>query len=238
MFRKSVSQPETFVSAVIAAAGSSNRMGGENKLLMELEEVPVLAWTLLAFERCPVIHEIIVTCREEDIVTYARLAEAYGITKVAGIVRGGKTRTESVLLGIKACSQQADFVAIHDGARPLVSDDLIVKTVHAAIETGGAAPVVPVKDSIKKVRNGKIICDVPRGELGAVQTPQVFARSKIAAALAEAIAAGAVLTDDCAAAERIGLPVCAVEGSYENMKITTPEDIAAAEALLHWRRME
>lgn len=235
MFRKTAPKPDLFVSAVIPAAGSSSRMGGENKLLMELDGMPVLAWTLAAFERCPLVHEIVVTCREQDIVPYARLAEAFGFEKVTNIVRGGATRTESVLMGVRACDERAQLVAIHDGARPLVPDEVIADAIRAAAEHGAAAPVVPMKDSVKRVENGRIVCDVPRDTIAAVQTPQVFDRMRIAAALAEALAAGAVLTDDCAAAERAGLTVFATQGSYENIKITTPEDIAVAQAFLNRR---
>ena len=207
--------PHPRTAAAIPAAGSSTRMGGVNKLLLEIDGVPVLARTLLAFEDCPQIDEIIVVCREQDIMDYGRLAQAYDCTKVTQIIRGGATRTESVLAGVRACGPDVDLVAINDGAR-----------------TGAAAPVVPMKDSVKRVEGGRIIADVPRDSIAAVQTPQTFRRALILDALARALADGAALTDDCAAAERVGAVVTATRGSYRNIKVTTPEDISAAEALL------
>lgn len=229
-FQKQPCRPYT--AAVIPAAGSSSRMGGVNKLLLEIDGMPVLARTLLAFEQSPLIDEIIVVCREQDIMDYGRLAQAYGCTKVRDVIRGGSTRTESVLSGVQACSETADLVAVHDGARPLVSQTVIAQAVEAAAHSGAAAPVVPVKDSIKRVEDGRIVADVPRDQIAAVQTPQVFRRADILEALTRALADGVSLTDDCAAAERIGVAVQATRGSYCNMKITTPEDIPAAEALL------
>lgn len=224
--------PHPRTAAVIPAAGSSTRMGGVNKLLLEIDGVPVLARTLLAFEDCPQIDEIIVVCREQDIMDYGRLAQAYDCTKVTQIIRGGATRTESVLAGVRACGPDVELVAIHDGARPLVSEAVIRETLEAAAQTGAAAPVVPMKDSVKRVENGRIIADVPRDSIAAVQTPQTFRRELILDALARALADGAALTDDCAAAERVGAVVTATRGSYRNIKVTTPEDITAAEALL------
>lgn len=229
-FRKQPSRPYT--AAVIPAAGSASRMGGINKLLLEIDGMPVLARTLLAFEQSPLIDEIIVVCREQDIMDYGRLAQAYGCAKVRDLIRGGSSRTESVLAGVQACSEAADLVAIHDGARPLVSQDVIAEAVETAAQTGAAAPVVSVKDSIKRVKDGQIIADVPRDQIAAVQTPQVFRRAEILDALTRALTDGVSLTDDCAAAERIGVIVQATRGSYCNIKITTPEDIPAAEALL------
>lgn len=229
-FQKKPCRPYT--AAVIPSAGSASRMGGVNKLLLEIDGIPVLARTLLAFEQSPFIDEIIVVCREQDIMDYGRLAQAYDCAKVRDVIRGGSSRTESVLAGVQACSETVHLVAIHDGARPLVSQTVIAEAVEAAARLGAAAPVVPVKDSIKRVEGGRIIADVPRDKIAAVQTPQVFQRAEILDALTRALADGASLTDDCAAAERIGVTVQATRGSYCNIKITTPEDIPAAEALL------
>lgn len=219
-------------AAVIPAAGASTRMGGENKLLLLVDGIPVLARTLLAFQTCSEIDEIILVCREQDIMPYRELAQAYECTKVTQIVRGGATRTQSVLAGVRACSEQTALVAIHDGARPLVTQQILHETLDAAARTGAAAPVVPMKDSVKRVKDGRIEADVPRETIAAVQTPQIFRRGYILDALTQAEADGASLTDDCAAIERLGIPICATHGSYRNLKITTPEDIAAAEALL------
>ena len=215
------------VCAVIVAAGSSRRMGGENKLLMPLCGRPVLAHTLEAFERSRAVRDIVLVCREQDMETYRALAESSRITKLRTMVQGGATRTDSVL------AEDAALVAVHDGARPLVSDKVITDAVRAAAESGAAAPVVPVKDSIKRIENGKIAADVPRDTLAAVQTPQVFRRELLLDALQSAAASGRSFTDDCAAVEALGQTVSATEGSYENIKVTTPEDILVAEAFMH-----
>ena len=146
-----------------------------------------------------------------------------------------KANTESVLAGVSAASEACALVAVHDGARPLVSDEVITQAVAEAAKTGAAAPVVPVKDSIKRIENGKIAADVPRDTLAAVQTPQVFRRDMLLHALLDAAANGRSFTDDCAAVEALGQTVSATSGSYENIKVTTPEDIAVAEAFLYRR---
>ncbi len=229
--KKQTEPPTPTVAVVIPAAGSSTRMG-QNKLMLPLQDIPVLAHTVSAFEQCPLVRDIIVVCREQDILPYSRLFADFGFSKVRHVLRGGETRAHSVLAGLHACASDIEFVAIHDGARPLISQALIAQTLTAAFADGAAAPVVPVKDSIKRVENGRIVCDVPRDSIAAVQTPQVFRRDQIADALHEAIADGAVLTDDCAAVERIGVCVTAVSGEYRNLKITTPEDIVIAESIV------
>ena len=166
---------------------------------------------------------------------YRTLAAENGITKLRTLTRGGDTRTESVLAGVSAASEACALVAVHDGARPLVSDEVITQAVAEAAKTGAAAPVVPVKDSIKRIENGKIAADVPRDTLAAVQTPQVFRRDMLLHALLDAAANGRSFTDDCAAVEALGQTVSATSGSYENTKVTTPEDIAVAEAFLYRR---
>lgn len=221
------------VCAVIVAAGSSRRMGGENKLLLPLDDAPVLAHTLSAFEKCAAIRDIVLVCREQDILPYSDLARAFGISKLRTVTRGGDSRTASVLAGITAAPEDTGLVAVHDGARPLVSEAVITEAVYAAAEYGAAAPVVPVKDSIKRIEDGSIAADVPRDTLAAVQTPQVFDRALLTRALETAARENRTFTDDCAAVEAMGQAVRATHGSYENIKITTPEDILVAEAFLH-----
>ena len=221
------------VCAVIVAAGSSRRMGGENKLLLPLDDAPVLAHTLSAFEKCAAIRDIVLVCREQDILPYSDLAHAFGICKLRTVTRGGDSRTASVLAGITAAPEDTGLVAVHDGARPLVSEAVITEAVYAAAEYGAAAPVVPVKDSIKRIEDGSIAADVPRDTLAAVQTPQVFDCALLTRALETAARENRSFTDDCAAVEAMGQAVRATHGSYENIKITTPEDILVAEAFLH-----
>ena len=221
------------VCAVIVAAGSSRRMGGENKLLLPLDDAPVLAHTLSAFEKCAAIRDIVLVCREQDILPYSDLARTFGISKLRTVTRGGDSRTASVLAGITAAPEDTGLVAVHDGARPLVSEAVITEAVYAAAEYGAAAPVVPIKDSIKRIQDGSIAADVPRDTLAAVQTPQVFDRALLTRALETAARDNRSFTDDCAAVEAMGQAVRATHGSYENIKITTPEDILVAEAFLH-----
>ncbi|MGM9613094.1 MAG: 2-C-methyl-D-erythritol 4-phosphate cytidylyltransferase, partial [Butyricicoccus sp.] len=212
MWRKKEKRP--FVSAVLPAAGSSTRMGeGTNKLLIELDGVPILARTLLVFERCPLVDEIVIACREGDMMPYARLCETFGISKVSQIVRGGGSRAESVLCGVRACAEQTDLVAIHDAARPLLGQKELEQVIRDAAEYGAACLTVPMKDSVKRVENGFITADVARATLAAAQTPQVFARKKIEQALEQAAAEGLAPTDDCAAAERMGICVFATPGN-------------------------
>ena len=141
LFRKKKEQP--FVTAIIPAAGSSQIMGGENKLMMDLEGIPVLGRTLLALEACPMIREIVVAAGEEHIVAYADLGAALGITKLSKVVKGGKSRQESVYKASLEASPQAEFLAVHDGARPFVTQDLISRTVYAAEKYISAVPVIP-----------------------------------------------------------------------------------------------
>lgn len=225
------------VTAVIAAAGSSTRMGGQNKLLRELLGKPVLAYTLLAFEKNDLINNIVICCRDIDIESYRELCNKYSIKKVSDIIEGGKSRTESVYNGVLCC-KNSDIIAIADGARPLITDDVITNTIKSAIENGAAAPVIKLKDSIKKVQDGKIIENVERQSVMIVQTPQVFNTIIIKTALKMAIKENYELTDDCSAVEKIGVLVTAVNGSNENIKITTEEDIVIAEAFLKNRQKE
>ena len=224
-----------WVCAVIPAAGSSTRMGGLNKMLLELDGQPILVRTAAVFQQCAAVNEIVLVCREQDILPYGKLMKQYGFDKVRTIVCGGDTRSASVLAGICACPENTTLVAVHDGARPLVTQEIITEAVNAAAEYGAAAPTVPVKDSIKRVENGEIVADVARDTLAAVQTPQVFRREMLENALRQAMQSGRSFTDDCAAVEAFGVTVRATAGSYENMKVTTPEDIIMGEAILQNR---
>ena len=221
-------------SAVVPAAGSSTRMG-QDKLLLPLGEQPVLLHTLRALELCPYITEIVVVTREELIVPIGQLCRDAALEKVRKVIVGGATRSHSVLAGLGELSQDAELAAIHDGARPLVSQAVLEAVIRRASECGAAAPAVPVKDTIKRARDGLVTATLDRAELRAVQTPQVFQVDLIKTALQKALEDGAELTDDCAAVERLGIGVALTEGDYCNLKLTTPEDLAVAEALLAWR---
>ena len=222
-------------SAVVAAAGSSSRMGGANKLLLPLEGIPVLARTLRALDDAQLITEIVIAAREEDLLAIGDLCKTYGISKPVKIVRGGDTRVASVLAAALECREDGAFIAVHDGARPLAEPELIDSVIQLAFRTNAAAPAVPVKDTIKVVEDGKVVSTPDRESLRCIQTPQVFDAALLRAALQAAVAADLPITDDCSAVERMGKEVYLTEGSYENIKITTPEDMALAAAILQRR---
>ena len=223
-------------TALVAAAGSSSRMGGVNKLLQPLDGVPVLARTLTALQLARQVDGIVIAAREEDLVEISRLCHTYGITKCAKVVRGGETRAHSVLLAALEAPPETELLAVQDGARPLVTPELIDRVISAAARCGAAAPAVPVKDTIKAVReDGAVERTLERETLRAVQTPQVFEASLLKAALQSAVEQEIPVTDDCSAVERLGKVVFLVEGDEENLKITTPTDLILAEAVLQAR---
>lgn len=221
-------------TAVVADAGSSRRMGSD-KLLLPLGEIPVLIRTLRALENCGEITEIIVVTREDLIVPIGQLCKDAALDKVTKVVVGGATRTDSVLAGVREAEGKAQLIAIHDAARPLVTEEVIIQAIEMARVRGAAAPAVPVKDTLKRAVDGVVVNTPDRAELFAVQTPQVFEHGLILGALEKAVADGVELTDDCAAVERLGMSVCLAPGSYENIKLTTPEDVAVAESILERR---
>lgn len=238
-YRRSANAPQSparpFVTAVIVAAGNSTRMGGVNKQFLMLDGVPVLVRTLTAFAESPLIDEIVVAARETDIPNMLSMVKDYEIPKVSEIVRGGETRQESVFAAIRRSSPFADFFAIHDGARPLVTREIIADTVQCAFRTGAASTGVRVKDTVKVVgTDGQILQTPDRDTLWAVHTPQVFARNLYLSA-AEKVPDSAMFTDDCRLMEAAGISVYMVAGSYENIKITTPEDMALAHGILEGR---
>jgi len=219
-------------SALIAAAGSSDRMGGENKLLLPLGGKPVLAHTLQAVDAAAGVNEIIIAAREEDLVLFADLCKRWGVTKPVKVIVGGKTREESVLRAAMEANRDADLLAVQDGARPFVTPELIDSVIEAARVHFAAAPAIPVKDTVKLAVDGVVLETPDLSTLFAVQTPQVFDAQLLRAALLDALRSGAVLTDDCSAVERLGKEVCLTAGLEENIKITTPLDMILAEAIL------
>jgi len=238
LFRRKKKSEYPFCAVVVAAAGSSTRMEGQDKMFSELDGIPVLVRTLLVLNACERIHELVVVVRADMIPEVSRLCQEYGVSKVSKVVSGGDTRTESVLRGVSECSLQAELIAIHDGARPLVTQWVLEETLKEGARTGAAAPAVPVKDTIKQVEDGLVTGTPDRSKLFAIQTPQVFESSLIKAALTKAQSEGVSLTDDCAAVERMGMKVSITKGTYENIKITTPVDLILGEAILNWREQE
>lgn len=216
--------------AVIVAAGTASRMGGIDKTVARLVGEPVILRTVRAFQESDVISEIVVVTREDLLLTVTSLCG--GFDKVRAVVVGGNSRTESVQLGLNALSGSVKLVAVHDGARPLVSWQLIDRVVRAGNTYGAAAPGIPVKDTIKTVRGGVVMDTPDRSQLRAVQTPQVFDYDLLRGALKQAIEEEAAVTDDCSAVERLGMRVKIVEGEERNLKITTPLDMKIGEMLL------
>ena len=233
-FSKNRRRRELFCSAVVVAAGASTRMG-EDKMFMPLGGIPVLARSLTAFESCDAIDEIVVVTNSEAIIDVAHLCRDYNISKASKVLVGGATRLESALAGLSEISDSADLAAIHDGARPLVSREIIEKTAQAAAEHLAAAPALPVRDTIKFVRDGSTVSTPDRETLMSTQTPQIFEADLIKAALTDAFTKGLNATDDSAAVEALGVKVRLTEGSEENIKITTAFDITVAEAILRNR---
>ena len=221
-------------AALVAAAGSSTRMGGStNKLLLPLDGIPVLVRTLDALQRAERVDEIIVATREEELVEIAQLCHTYGITKCKKVIRGGESRAHSVMLAALEADKTMELLAVQDGARPLVTPALIDSVIAAAARCGAAAPAVPVKDTIKCVReDGAVEQTLDRSALRAVQTPQVFTADVLKAALQSVLEQGIDVTDDCGAVERLGKVVFLTEGEETNLKITTPADLVLAEAIL------
>ena len=219
-----------YCGAVIVAAGSASRMGGIDKVMEPLGGEPMVMRTIRTFAACDAIREIVVVTRPDLIVPIMSLCA--GLEKVTAVVAGGKDRQASVNLGLNALSKKVKLVAVHDGARPLVTWQVIDRTVRAANSYGAAAPAIPVKDTIK-VAQGGIVKNTPeRKTLYAVQTPQVFDFHLLRGALKKAQDDGAELTDDCSAVERLGMSVKIVEGDERNLKITTPMDLRIAKMLL------
>lgn len=219
-------------SVVIVCAGNSTRMQGKNKILLPLGGRLVIGVTMSAFQQCDSIREIIIVAREQDIPDIKAEAERLGITKLAACTVGGATRQESVINGIRCISKETEMIAVHDGARPLVKPEHIEQTIKDARIFGGAALGVPVKDTIKVVDDGLITDTPPRSSLYITQTPQVFRRKLYFEGIDFALEHGLDFTDDCQLAEAIGGKIYMTTGDYTNIKITTPEDIRLAEAMM------
>lgn len=221
------------VAAIIVAAGKSSRMLGIDKQLARIGGVPSVVHTLAAFEKCPLIDEIVLVVREENIAQLNKIVEYYRIKKVKTIVKGGGTRQDSVFAGIREINSRTDYYCIHDGARPLVSQKIIEDAVEGAMIYGAAAAGVPVKDTIKVVENEFIERTPDRSKLYMIQTPQVFKSDIYNEAVKAAMEENKDYTDDCQLVEAVGKKVYITEGAYFNIKLTTPDDMTVAEALFN-----
>lgn len=216
--------------AVIVAAGSASRMGGIDKVMAPLGGEPMIVRTVRAFQNCDAIASIVIVTREDLIRPISSLCR--DMSKVTAVVCGGNSRQESVHLGLNALPKGTKLAAVHDGARPLVSWQVIDRAVRAANTYGGAAPAIAVKDTIKVVKGGLVESTPDRASLQAVQTPQVFDFDLLRGALKKAEEDKAQVTDDCSAVERLGMKIKIVEGDERNLKVTTPLDLKIAELLL------
>ncbi len=232
---KTTGEPH-FTSAIIVAAGSGSRMkntDGKTKQLMELDGIPIIARTLITFEASKLINEIIVAVREDEQALYDDFKEKYSLTKLKTTVIGGSSRQESVLRGFEAIDDRSEFVAIHDGARCLITEEMIEKVVTEAYRRGAATAATPATDTVKVVNSrGFIEETVPRDTVWLAQTPQVFKTEVYRAAAYVCLDEGFEGTDDNSLCEHVGFEVRPVDCGKANIKITEPSDMIIAKALL------
>lgn len=218
-------------TVIIVAAGNSVRMGSPKQFL-NIGDKPVLVRAILPFEKSELIHKIIVVVRPEDILKVQNLVNEYNISKVTDIVEGGETRAQSVYKGLERCDSDTKHIFIHDGARPFVTPAVIERVREGVQLYGAVSCAVPVKDTIKEVETcGRVSKTPDRSKLFTIQTPQAFEYEKYLNAIKKAENIE-IFTDDCAVVENAGHDVYLVQGDYRNIKITTPEDIVIANALL------
>lgn len=219
-------------SAIIAAAGSGTRFQSEKpKQFLEIAGKPLIFHTLDRFEKCPSIDEIVLVLSSNEIENFKKLAESYNLKKLKRMVAGGKSRAESVYNGLQSVDENCETVAVHDGARLLVSSEEISRTIEKAKETGAACLTAKVTDTIKKIAGGKIVGTIDRENLRRALTPQCFQIEILRRAFASADLSESV-TDECFLVERLGCEIAFVDGSAKNIKITTREDFVLAEILL------
>ena len=222
--------PLKYCGAVIVAAGTASRMDGIDKVMAMLDGEPMILRTARTFQQCDAIKEIVIVTREDLIPQVTSICAK--LPKLRAVVVGGKNRQESVQAGMNALSGKTKLVAVHDGARPLITWEVIDRTVRAANTYGAAAPGVAVKDTIKVSAGGVVAYTPDRNKLRAIQTPQVFDFDLLRAALKKAQKEKTVVTDDCSAVENMGMSVKIVTGDEKNIKVTTPMDLQLAQMLL------
>ncbi len=229
-------QAQVGISMVVAAAGQGRRMGaGRNKLMLELAGEPILVHTLARLQASPLIAEMVMVASPDEMSVWVdQMGLPERFPKLSAIVAGGRERQDSVFRGLKAVSAQSRWVGVHDGARPFVSEQELEDVIGAAKNCKAALLAVPVKETIKRVEQNTVSATLERSSLWAAQTPQVFAHALIMEAYQAAERDGYYGTDDASLVERLGVPVAIVQGSYRNIKITTPEDLWVAQAL--WRQ--
>lgn len=233
---KRKSEKDIYCSAVIVSAGTAQRMG-KDKILMNIGDAPVIAHTLKTFQKSEFINEIIVVTKSESLQEIADICNNYGITKTSKVIEGGKTRAESALIGVYSVSENASLIAIHDGARPLITEKLIERVVSCARESHAAAPAVSATDTVRLINEKGVVTSTPdRDSVAMIQTPQVFTAELIKAALYKAVEKNSKITDDCSAVEALGYKITVVAGEQDNIKLTSPKDVFLAECILADRR--
>jgi len=221
------------VDAVIVAAGSSTRFGAQDKLFADLCGKPVIAWSFAAYEATPSIDHIVVVAADGNAGRLQALGAQWAASKFTGVAPGGPRRRDSVESGLRACSSR--YVAVHDGARPLITPDIVERCLTAARGRAGAITAMPVTDTIKEAADGSVVGHPDRARLWAAQTPQVVLRQ---AWLDAAAMSDNDETDDAAMLSRLGLECAVVEGSPENLKITRPLDLEIARIIIQARTTE
>lgn len=219
-----------YCGAVIVAAGAASRMGGIDKIMEEINGEAVIRRSVQAFQDCDAIKEIVIVTRPDLILPIQSLCASFA--KVTAVVAGGDTRPKSVQAGMNALSKKVKLVAVHDGARPLVSVQLIDRVVRGANSYGSAVPGIPVKDTVKEANGGIVKKTLDRSSLYAVQTPQAFDFDLLRGALEKAKLDEVQITDDASAVENMGMSVKMVVGDERNIKITTPLDLHLAKLLI------
>lgn len=227
------------VVAVVPAGGTGKRMGaGTPKQFLMLDGVPMMLHALRVLERVPGVTEVVlVVPKEERERALSEVVERYGLKKVLKVVPGGATRQESVQHGLNEVDEDVEIVVVHDAVRPFITEDRIERSIEAARQHGGAIVAVPMKDTPKQAGPDRLIQrTLDRTDLWLAQTPQTFRRALVVEAYRKAAMAHVHATDDAALVERLGHTVAIVEGSWENIKITTPEDMILAEAILAARK--
>src|SRR5690554_4506987 len=225
-----------YIAAIIVAAGKGTRMNAQiNKQYLFLHGKPILAHTLDAFENCELIDEIIVVVGEQEMEVCMRdIVHGYGYKKIKKLVVGGETRQQSMYNGLSEVSSECNIVITHDGARPLVTQDTIHRSIEKTIEYKATVIGVPVKETIKTIDSKGFVKNTPQRDLlWTIQTPQSFTYSLLLQAHKKALEEGFEGTDDAMLVENLGHPIKIIKGHYENIKITTPEDLFMAESILN-----
>lgn len=222
------------IYGIIVAAGKSERIGPDvDKAFLTLGTKPVLAYSLLVFQECPLIDGVVLVVRKDRLEAARSLVQIYGCSKVQAIVAGGPQRQDSVLTGLEQVPDEASIVAVHDGARPCITPALIADVIKSVKDHGSGVAAVKITDTIKEVERGlKVSRTIDRAKLWAVQTPQAFKRVQLIAAMKKIRKTRAIVTDEATAMEKAGYDVYLVASSWSNLKITVPADIPVAAAVL------